>query len=107
MKTIKREDIDVDDYVEIFEKESHHDHEVVETPDGILRWKENDRVEHYLKNISLNDLCPLLMSLGYGKNTEVYRQLYRDMGYSLSGYWEIFYWDMNHDEIDEYIPNQK
>lgn len=37
-----------------------------------------------------------------GKNSEVYRKLYRDMGYSLYGYWEI-----NNEDAGEYIPNTK
>lgn len=104
MKTISREEIVVEDYREIFEKESHHDHEIIKTDKGRLRWKENTDVKHYLKNISLNDLCPLLVSMGYDKNSEVYRKLYRDMGYSLNGYWEIFYWDWNNEEKDSYNP---
>jgi len=27
------------------------------------------------------------------------------MGYSLFGYWEVFYWDANNDIADEYEPN--
>jgi len=105
MKTINRNEIEVEDYQEIFKKESHHTHEVIEDKNGIIRWKENKTAKVFLKNISLNDLCPLLSTLGYGKNSEVYRKLYRDIGYSLSGYWEIFYWDMNNDDADSYKPN--
>jgi len=90
------------DYKEVMIKESHHDHEIIMTETGVLRWKENKDVEHFRKNISLNDLCPLLDSLGYDKNSEVYRKLYRDMGYSVFGYWEIFYWEMNNEEAEEY-----
>ena len=99
---INRQDINIDDYKEIFEKESHHDHKIIKDEHGTLRWKENKTVRAYLKNISLNDLCPLLDTMGFGKNTEVYRKLYRDMGYSLSGYWEIFYWEVNNEEASEY-----
>ena len=105
MKIVNRNEIEVEHYQEIFKKESHHNHEIIETEDGVFRWKANPDVEHFLKNISLNDLCPLLNCLGYGKNSEVYRKLYRDMGYSLSGYWEIFYWDLNNEDADSYEPN--
>ena len=105
MKTINRNEIRIKDYQEIFKKESHHNHEIIVTENGVLRWKENHDVKYFLKNISLNDLCPLLNHLGYGKNSEVYRKLYRDMGYSLSGYWEIFYWDLNNEDVDSYEPN--
>ena len=56
-------------------------------------------------NVIINDLIPLLDSLGYDKNSEVYRKLYRDMGYSLFGYWEVFYWVANNSEADKYVPN--
>jgi hypothetical protein len=42
--------------------------------------------------------------MGLGKNDESVRKLYRDMGYSLSGYWEIFYWEMNNEDADQYRP---
>jgi hypothetical protein len=104
-KIISRDDITVENYRLILDKETHHNHEIIEDKNGTLRWKENKDVEHYLKNISLNDLCPLLISLGFDKNSEVYRKLYRDMGYSLNGYWEIFYWEWNNEDSEDYIPN--
>jgi hypothetical protein len=106
METIvKREEITEETYREILDVETHHNHEIIKDDNGTLRWKENPTVSHYLKNISLNDLCPLLMTLGYGKNSEVYRKLYRDMGYSLFGYWEIFFWEANNEDASEYVPN--
>lgn len=106
METIvKREEITEDTYREILDVETHHNHEIIKDKNGTLRWKENPDVNHFLKNISLNDLCPLLDCLGYSKNSEVYRKLYRDMGYSLFGYWEIFFWEANNEDASEYIPN--
>lgn len=102
--TIIREDLP-DDYKEMLDTESHHQHEIVMI-DGVFRWKENEDVINILEKISLNHLCPLLCVLGHGKNSEVYRKLYRDMGYSLSGYWDIFYWDVNNPECDEYQPGR-
>lgn len=103
--TVKREDITDEIYREILDVETHHNHEIIEDENGTLRWKESPTVEYYLERISLNDLCPLLDTLGYGKNSEVYRKLYRDMGYSLFGYWEIFYWDANNENASKYrIP---
>jgi len=104
---INRNEITEDTYREILDVETHHDHEIIKDEQGTLRWKENADVRRYLEKISLNDLCPLLHCLGYDKNSEVYRQLYRDMGYSLFGYWEIFYWEANNDEADKYKPNKK
>ena len=101
MKTTKRSELH-EDYTEMMKTESHHDHVIVNI-NGMDRWKENEIVDRITTEaISLNDLCPLLCELGFGKNSEVYRKLYRDMGYSLRGYYEIFYWDMNNDELDEY-----
>lgn len=106
METIvKREEITEETYREILDVETHHNHEIIKDKNGTLRWKENPDVNRFLKNISLNDLCPLLNCLGYNKNSEVYRKLYRDMGYSLFGYWEIFFWEVNIDDASEYVPN--
>jgi len=100
MEIVKREDLP-EDYTEMMAAETHHDHEIVLVGD-VIRWKENPIVNALLKELSLNFLCPLLGELGYGKNSEVYRKLYRDMGYSLSGYWEVFYWDWNNEDCAEY-----
>lgn len=105
MTTVKREDIIEEMYREILDIEKHHDHELIKDEHGTLRWKANPIVRKLIdEKISLNDLCPLLKYMGYNKNSEVYRKLYRDMGYSLSGYWEIFYWDMNNEDAAEYKP---
>jgi len=104
-KIIDRKDITDETYRIILDVETHHNHLIVEGKDGRLRWKNNPNVDKQLEKISLNDLVPLLHFLGYNKNSEVYRKLYRDMGYSLFGYWEIFYWEVNNDEAHEYTPN--
>lgn len=106
VRTINRSEVVDDDLKAILKKEAHHDHELIMDEHGRIRWKKSLAVDGLLKNISLNDLVPLLHSLGYGKNSEVYRKLYRCMGYSLYGYWEIFYWELNNPEADEYVPNK-
>lgn len=90
MKAVKREDVHPA-YKELLEREAHHDHEIILDDHDVIRWKKNDDVDKMLERISLNDLAVLLQVLGYGKESEVYRKLYRSMGYSLSGYWDIFY----------------
>ena len=55
MKIINRNEIEVEDYQEIFKKESHHTHEVIEDENGTIRWTENKTAEIFLKNKSLND----------------------------------------------------
>ena len=104
MKIVNRNEITDETYRVILDVETHHNHEIYEDDKGVLRWKENPSVNKLLSKISLNDLCPLLSILGYGKNSEVYRKLYRDMGYSLFGYWEIFYWEANNENASEYVP---
>jgi len=104
MKIIERHTLTSPEYLEIMNAESHHKHEIYEDERGVYRWVENRDVKNIMANISMNDICPLLCELGYGKNSEVYRKLYRDIGYSLSGYWEIFYWELNNDEASEYAP---
>jgi hypothetical protein len=100
MKTLGRDEVPID-YQEMLQREAHHQHIIVED-NGVIRWQASPTVEALLGSISLNRLCPLLEVLGYGKNSEVYRKLYRDMGYSLCGYWEVFYWEVNNEECDEY-----
>jgi hypothetical protein len=102
MNLIDRSTITDPELVEILECESHHNHGICENVNGTLLWVENEQVVNLLKTISLNDLCPFLYSLGFDKNSEVYRKLYRDMGYSLGGYWEVFYWEMNNPDADQY-----
>jgi len=101
MSEINRDSELLADYSKMLKTESHHDHKIVIVND-VFRWQESIPVNGLLENISLNDLCPLLNVLGYGKNSEIYRKLYRDMGYSLSGYYEIFYWDFNNEDADNY-----
>lgn len=92
----------IEDYAEIFKKESHHKHRVIEDENGTLRWEEDPVVGKTLDRVNLNDLWLLFMKMGLTKNSEPVRKLYRDMGYSLSGYWEIFYWEVNNEDAEDY-----
>jgi hypothetical protein len=108
MEIVKREDIHTETYREIFDAETHHQHEIIRDSVGTLRWKPNATVVELItpQRINLNDLVHLMHTLGYGKNSEFYRKLYRDMGYSLSGYWEIFFWEANNPKASKYkAPN--
>ena len=103
MKSIKREDIHNSDLQDIFKKEAHHEHEIIEDEHGTLRWKEDPKVREILdKRVNLNDLWYLFHTMEMDKNSEHVRKLYRDMGYSLSGYWEIFYWEVNNPIAKKY-----
>ncbi|MEM1219601.1 MAG: hypothetical protein AAGH79_11835 [Bacteroidota bacterium] len=103
---INREDLTEETYREILDKETHHDHKIIQDDHGVYRWEEIPMINDILKGMDLNDLFLLLISLGHGKNSEVYRKLYRNMGYSLFGYWEVFYWEVNNEEADRYEPNK-
>jgi hypothetical protein len=105
-KTINRNHPIVNSYQEIFNAESHHSHEIIEDENAIVRWKPNLKIKKYYENISLNDLLPLLDAIGYGKNSEVYRKLYRDIGFSLSSYSDVFYEPVNND-VNNYKPYLK
>jgi len=39
---------------------------------------------------------------GVTKNDEEWRDAYRKIGYSLSGYWEVFYWNANNEDAEAY-----
>lgn len=106
MKTIQRAEIKEDTYQVIFETEKHHNHEIIKDNNGTLRWKESANVAILLTELDLNDVIRLFLALGYDKNSEIYRKLYRDMGYSLYGYWEIFYWPVNNRKHYDYKPIQ-
>ncbi len=104
---VKREDLPKG-YQKMMITESHHDHEIIEDEHGTIRWKESKPLNDLISNaINLNHIVMLFGMLGYGKNSEIYRELYRNMGYSLSGYWEVFYWEANNPEVDQYVPNKK
>ena len=106
MKKILRKNIYEKHFREILDTETHHSHKIVKNSDGKLTWEENPDTRSILNKVSINDIVALLVSLGYDKNSEVYRKLYRDMGYTLNEYWEIFYWDMNNPDVKKYRPKK-
>ena len=106
---VTREELmDVDSYKEMFDIEFHHNHEIIRDQNGTIRWKGDPAMANIIsKTVNLNDLWYIMFfSMGLTKNSEEVRKLYRDMGYSLSGYWEIFFWEMNNEDADEYKKAQ-
>jgi hypothetical protein len=93
-----------DDYSQIMETEKHHSHEIIETESGVLRWKKDPLTDLLVGCGDLNDIIMTLYGKGHDKNSEIYRELYRKMGYSLSGYWEVFYWEANNECAKDYKP---
>jgi len=92
----------IEEYNEIINTETHHSHEIIEDEHGTLRWKEVPEIRELVDAMGLNEIVMTFHQKGLTKNSEEWRALYRQIGYSLSGYWEVFYWDMNNDEADEY-----
>jgi len=86
--------------------ETHHDHPIVRHR-GKLYWQEVPDVRAAVDKIGLGDIVMLFESLGYDRNSETFRKMYRGMGYSLFDYWELFHWETNNDIANEYVPNQK
>ena len=103
MEEISRKDLP-NDYAEMMETEAHHTHKIIKDGGGVLRWAEDPFVRRFVDDCSLNSIVSGFHENNNGKNTESYRELYRKMGYSLSGYWEIFYWPMNNEIASEYAP---
>jgi len=104
MKKVSRKEIsDMDgDYKLMLEKESHHDHEIIIDESGTYRWKQDPDVVSLIDDLNLNSLWVLFYKMGMNKNSEEIRKMYRDMGYSISGYWEIFHWEVNNPDADLY-----
>ena len=89
------------EWAEIFAKDGL-DHEV-EMVDDVLRWKPDPLVRWMVDQMDLNDFWhprkrPAMHDRPpISKNDPRVREMYRKMGYSISGYWEIFFWDMNNE----------
>ena len=99
---IEKESILIPDYRTIIENEPH-DHKIIVDTNGNFRWKANPDVRLLANTLGLNEIISNFHSKDIYKNSEPYRKLYRDIGYSLLGYWEIFYWEANNPNTDEYV----
>jgi hypothetical protein len=106
MKILDRTELP-EDYADMMKAESHHSHEIIQDEQGVLRWKEGPFIRQLTEDCSLNCIIAGFYENGKNKNTESYRELYRKMGYSLSGYWEVFYWDVNNEIASEYTQPEK
>lgn len=104
LQIVDREDITEDIYAEMLEMEEHHEHLIVRDSNGVYRWVEDERTRQLADKIGINEIVSLFYALGHDKNSEIYRQFYRNLGYSLYGYWEVFYWEVNNDDAHLYNP---
>lgn len=104
MKTLTRKEVSdmAEHYRVVLETESYHDHELVEDEIGRPKWRENPETWVMVEEIGLTNVSKVLNQLGYGKETEVMKKLFRDMGYLLEGYYELFYWDSSGKRIDNH-----
>jgi hypothetical protein len=89
---------------DIFNKESHHNHAVIRDENGVFRWEGDRNIDSLTERMSLNNILEMFLRLGYDKNSEIYRELYRNMGVSLYLYWEVFYWEANNPDAEKYRP---
>ena len=104
---MKREEIKDLDFINIMEKENHHDHEIIQNNKGILYWKPDENLCAEIEGKNINDYIYNFLSKSLDKNSEEYRKFYRDMGYSLFKYWEIFYCKANNPICNNYRKNSK
>lgn len=104
---VKRSSIKKKYLIEMLSTETHHDHEIVMGEGGDLYWLENKAVRESVDKIGLLNIYELFESLGMNYNSEIIRKMYRDKGYSLFGYWEIFYCETNNEIANKYKPTNK
>lgn len=81
---------------------------------GTLRWAAKpEREKEIMESIGAKDLDDVY-TIYYdqyspqfdvpAKNNDLIRELYKCRGYSLSGFWEVFYWDWNNEHADKARP---
>ena len=85
------ENLEPDSYIFPMLKELNNTPHKIISVNGSLRWEEDTS----LGNIDLNQITSDFYESDIDKNNEIWRNLYRRLGYSLYGYWEVFYWDAN------------
>lgn len=101
---VKRDDEKLnqfDIWLEISNTEKHHNHNII-LKDGRYCWEKTIEEKD-----DLNEKWKEWTKLGLTKNSEEIRDYYRGIGYSLYGYWEIFYWEVNNENAKNYNPNKK
>ncbi len=88
---VKREEITDEIYREMLDAEAYHNHEIIKDKNGTLRWKEDDAIGKIVDELSMFEISVLFDIFYSNKNSKLIRKMYRDIGYSLSGYLQIFY----------------
>ncbi len=91
------------DYEMVLAREEKDGHQLYVDKHDTIRWVENPIREKEIMDIyRAGDLSQLFMH-GADKNTAIIRELYKCIGYSLCGFWEIFYWEVNNERANEYV----
>ncbi len=92
-----------EEYAEVMRGERYHNHLIIEDELGTYRWKQfparKAEIMDYFGATDLNEL----FSNGADKNDPLVRELYRCMGYSIFGYWEVFYWEVNNHKVEDWL----
>lgn len=98
---IDRKDLP-DDYVDMMKTESHHSHEIIMDERGTIKWMPDPFTVKLIKATNLNLVLQGFEENGITRNSEVCRELFRKMGYSLSSYYGFFYCKSNIEDADLY-----
>ena len=78
-------------------------HELHVNEHGTLRWVANpEKEQEIMDEFGASDLNQLF-ARGADKNDPRIRDLYKCMGYSLFGFWEVFYWEVNNPRAYKYL----
>lgn len=94
------------EYAEVLETEELG-HELRVDEYGTIRWVANPVKEQRMMDMfDAKDLNDLFMK-GADKNDPRIRELYKHMGYSLFGFWEIFYWEVNNEIAYQYMGRKE
>lgn len=91
---------------EIYKAEPWHKHEAVIT-NGKIHWKEAPGFVEMVNAIGMNQIRATLELAGFHKQADVLKNIYRKMGYSIMGYWEVFYDPLNNCPDDSLIIEVK
>lgn len=103
-KIIKRKDIKDKTLISMLSKEKHHKHKIIKYSDGTIAWLRDENTYILINSIGLSKIMSLFEAMGLDRNSEIVRDLFRKYGYSLDGYWEIFYWVTNNPKAKKYVP---
>ncbi len=81
-------------------------HELYISEHGTLRWVADPiKEQEIMDELGASDLNDLFCN-GADKNDPRIRELYKHMGYSLYGFWEVFYWEVNNPLAYQYLNKQ-